>query len=213
MSAAGGKKDILTALVSGRVVFDATVPLYLSELGRAAALAGAFRDRAMVPGAVFRELDGLSHHGFPAAETLLRPRPFARVVELSGDELDQVIKRQRRWNGDRVYEDPSEDRGEAECLQLCRRDPERIIALCAHDHKARSDPDSAGITMLDAVSVCLLFALRGITVGAAWQTYTDLVRRGMNEVRDFPPDRRGEQLFAQVVDASRRKLGQVANGR
>lgn len=213
MSAAGGTKDILTALTSGRVVFDATVPLYLSELGRSAALAGAFRDRALMPGAVYRELDGLSHHGFPAAQTLLRPKPFARVVELSGDELDAVLLRQRRWNGDRVFDDPTEDRGEAECLQLCMRDEDRAIALCAHDHKARNDPDSAGITMLDAVTVCVLFALRGISVAGAWQTYTDLVRRGMNEVRNFPPDRTGERLFGQVVEASRRKLAQVGSAR
>ncbi|MDA8201199.1 MAG: hypothetical protein M0Z49_00255 [Chloroflexi bacterium] len=209
MSGPGGKGDILTALTAGRVVFDATVPLYLSELGQSATLAGAFRDRALIPGGVFRELDGLSHHGFPAAETLLRPRPFARVVELSGDELEDVIKRQRRWNGERAYEDPTEDRGEAECLQLCMRDVERTIALCAHDHKVRNDPDSRGITMLDAVSVCLLFALRGTAADAAWRLYTDLVRRGMNEVRHFPPDRRGEHLFAQVVDASRRRLDLV----
>lgn len=206
MSAHGGKPDILTSLTRGRVVFDATVPLYLSELGQTAALAGAFRGRAMIPGGVYRELDGLSRHDFPAARTLLLPRPFARVVRLSSEELDRVLERQRRWNGDRVFDDPSEDRGEAECLQLCMRDEGRTIALCAHDHKARNDPDSRGITKLDAVSVCLLFALRGSTAAAAWQLYTALLRRGLNEVRNFQPDRRGEHLFHEVLDASRRKL-------
>ncbi len=209
MSAAGGRADILTRLTEGPVCFDSTVPLYLSELGLSSALANAFRDRAMIPGAVYREIDGLSRHEFPAARTLLAPRPFARVVELTGDELDEVLERQRRWNGDLVFDDPSQDRGEAECIQLCRRDPDRAMALCAHDHKARNDPDSRGIMKLTAIHVCLLFALRGVTTGDAWRTYTDLVRRGMNVVKDFPPDARGRRLFEQVVDAARRKLASV----
>lgn len=161
MSAPGGQPDILTRLTTGSVCFDATVPLYLSELGQSAALAGAFRDRALIPGGVYRELDGLSRTDFPAAYTLLYPRPFARQVGLSGDELEEVLKRQVRWNGDRAYDDPSEDRGEAECIQLCRRYGDHSLALCAHDHKARSDPDSRGIVKLHAIHVCLLFALRG----------------------------------------------------
>ncbi len=208
MSATGGQPDVLTRLTTGKVCFDSTVPLYLSELGQSAALAGAFRGRGMIPAAVYREIDGLSRYAFPAARTLLEPRPFARVVKLSGDELDEVLARQRRWNGDRVFDDPTEDRGEAECIQLCRRDP-GSIALCAHDHKARSDPDTRGIYMLSAIHVCLLFALRGIAAVEAWRLYTDLVRRGMNEVKNFPPDRRGERLFAQVVENAKRKAAEV----
>ena len=100
MTGAGGRPDVLSRLMDGRVCFDATVPLYLSELGAAAALAGAFRDRAQIPGAVYREIDGLSRSDFPAARTLIQPRPFARVVSLSPDELEAVLERQRRWNGD-----------------------------------------------------------------------------------------------------------------
>lgn len=210
MSTAGGQPSaILTVLTTAKVCFDATVPLYLSELGQAPALAGAFRDRALIPGAVYREIDGLSHSDFPAAWTLLRPRPFARVVELSGDELELVLERQRRWNGARVYDDPSEDRGEAECIQLCLRDEERRIALCAHDLKARNDPDSRGIVILHAVHICLLLALRGHSTAETWHLYADLVRRGMNEVKGFPPNPHGERLFGQVVDAARRQLAEV----
>jgi hypothetical protein len=209
MSAHGGQPDILTRLTTGSVCFDATVPLYLSELGQSAALAGAFRDRALIPGGVYKELDGLSRHDFPAAVTLLRPRPFARVVQLSGEELDGVLERQVRWNGDRAYDDPTEDRGEAECLQLCMRYDDHSLALCAHDHKARNDPDSRGIVKLLAIHVCLLFALRGHTADDAWRLYTDLVRRGMNEVRDFPLDSGGSRLFSQIVANARGRLARV----
>lgn len=214
MSGAGGQPpNILTRLTTGLVCFDSTVPLYVSELGQAATLAGAFRDRALIPGAVFRELDGLSRDEFPAARTLLYPRPFARVVQLSPEELDQVIERQRRWNGDRVYDDPSEDRGEAECLQLCMRYPDHSLALCTHDRKARNDPDGRGIVKLHAVHVCLVFAVRGISTADAWRLYANLVRRGMNEVNSFPPDRTGERLFAQIVDNARHRLAQVGAAR
>jgi hypothetical protein len=213
VSGSGGQADdLLKRLLVGPVCFDATVPLYLSELGQSAALAGAFRDRGHMPGGVYRELDGLSHYGFPAAATLLRPRPFARVVELSADELDEVLERQRRWNGDRVFNDPSEDRGEAECLQLCRRYEDRSLALCAHDHKARNDPDSRGITKINAIHVCLVFALRGVTSSDVWKIYLGLLRRGMNQVQGFPPDPRGEKLFIQVVTGAHRRLAS-AGGR
>jgi len=213
VSASEGKPDILTLLTTWPVCFDSTVPLYLSELGQAATLAGAFRDRALIPGAVYREIDGLSRDEFPAARTLLYPRPFARVVQLSGEELDNVLERQRRWNGDRVYDDPSEDRGEAECLQLCMRYPDHSLALCAHDHKARNDPDGRGVVKLHAVHICLLFAVRGVSTAASWRLYTDLIRRGMSEVKDLPPNRAGERLFTQVVDRARRRLAQIRAAR
>ncbi len=206
MSAGAGQPPILKRLLDGQVCFDATVPLYLSELGQAPTLEGAFRGRAVIPGAVYREIDGLSRSTFPAAVTLITPHPFARVVNLMPNELDEVIKRQRRWNGERALDDPTEDRGEAECIQLCRRDAARMMALCAHDHKARNDPDSRGITILHAIHVCLVFALRGVSASNAWQTYRGLLRRGMNEVQGFPPDPRGESLFAEIVDNARRQL-------
>jgi hypothetical protein len=210
VSGTGGQgDDFLALLLGGKVCFDATVPLYLSELGQSATLAGAFRHRGYMPGGVYRELDGLSHHGHPAAATLLRPRPFARVVELSSDELDEVLERQRRWNGDRVFDDPAEDRGEAECLQLCRRYENRSLALCAHDHKARKDPDSRGITKINAIHVCLVFALRGVTTSDSWKTYLGLLRRGMNQIQGFPPDPRAEKLFARVGDGARSRLASV----
>ncbi|MFH1104193.1 MAG: hypothetical protein V1757_04535, partial [Actinomycetota bacterium] len=154
MSAGGGAEDILGRLLDGEVCFDATVPLYLSELGMASTLAGAFRDRAYIPGGVYREIDGLSRSSFPAAVTLITPRCFARAIELTSDELDQVFARQRRWNGERAFDDPTEDRGEAECIQLCLRDPGRAMALCTHDHKVRADPDARGIKVLNAIHVC-----------------------------------------------------------
>lgn len=203
MTGAGATDDVLVRLLDGPVCFDATVPLYLSELGMASTLAGAFRDRAYVPGGVYREIDGLSHHSFPAAVTLITPRCFARVIELSPDELDAVLARQRRWNGERAFDDPTEDRGEAECIQLCLRDPGRAMALCAHDHKVRADPDARGIKLLNAIHVCTVFALRGKSAAEAWEAYLGLLRRGMNEVMKFPPDPRGERLFDQVVSSAR----------
>jgi hypothetical protein len=203
MSAGGRTRALLERLLDGPVCFDATVPLYLSEVGMAPTLAGAFRGRAYVPGGVFREIDGLSRSTFPAAVTLITPRCFARVVELTSDELDAVLARQRRWNGERIFDDPTEDRGEAECIQLCLRNRDMAMALCAHDRKARFDPDAKGITLLNAIHVCLVFALRGMSITDAWQAYRGLLRRGMNEVKDFPPDPRGETLFDRVVSNAR----------
>ena len=203
MSAAGEPEDFLGRLLDRPVCFDATVPLYLSELGMAATLAGAFRDRAYIPGGVYREIDGLSRSSFPAAVTLITPRCFARVIELTSLELDKVLARQRRWNGDRAFDNPTEDRGEAECIQLCLRDPDRAMALCAHDHKVRGDPDARGIKVLNAIHVCTVLALRGMSTAEAWEAYRGLLRRGMNEVMQFPPDPRGETLFDRVVSNAR----------
>lgn len=206
MTADGGPDDIIGRLLDGQVCFDATVPLYLSELGLAGALAGAFRGRSYIPGGVYGEIDGLSRTSFRAAATLITPRCFARVVKLSPDELDAVIARQRRWNGESVFDDPSLDRGEAECIQLCMRYEDRAMALCAHDHKTRTDPDARGIKVLNAIHVCTVFALRGMSTAEAWKAYCGLLRRGMNEVKQFPPDPRGEQLFDRVVTNARAQL-------
>jgi hypothetical protein len=199
----GQANDVLGRLLDGPVCFDATVPLYLSEVGMASTLSGAFRNRAYIPGGVFREIDGLSRSSFPAASTLITPRCFARVIALSPGELDLVFARQRRWNGERAFDDPTEDRGEAECIQLCLRDPDRAMALCAHDHKVRGDPDARGIKILNAIHVCTVFALRGKSTDEAWDAYRGLLRRGMNEVLSFPPDPRGKGLFNHVVARAR----------
>lgn len=201
----------LDRLLHGTVCFDSTVPLYLADAGHIATLTAAFRDRAVIPGGVFKELEGLSYGSHPNAIKLLHPKPFARPIALTDEELTRVLNRRRRWNGDRAFEFPLEDRGEAECLELCLRNPAELMALCAHDHKAVNDSRTEGIRLFHAGDVCLVFALQGMPDAAAWDLYVDLVAvHGMRPVGLFATAPAGRAAFETLLFNSRRVLASVA---
>jgi hypothetical protein len=197
----------LDRLLHGTVCFDATVPLYLADAGYIQTLTEAFRDRGVIPGGVYKELDGLSHGLHPDAIKLLKPKPFARVVALTDDELARVVNRRRRWNGNRAFEFPLEDRGEAECLELCLRSPGDLMALCAHDYKAVNDARTEKIRLFHAADVCLVFTLGGMAEATAWDLYVELVTvHGMRALGLFPPNLSGKAAFETLIFNSRRVL-------
>jgi hypothetical protein len=196
----------LDRLLHGTVCFDATVPLYLADAGYAHALTEAFRGRAVIPGGVYKELEGLSYGAHPEAIKLLRPKPFATVRALTDDELARVVSRRRRWNGDRAFEFALEDRGEAECLELCLSNQGDLMALCAHDHKAVNDARSERIRLFHAADICLVFALGGMADAAAWDLYAELVMHGMRPLGLFPTNPSGRAAFETLLFNSRRVL-------
>lgn len=198
----------LDRLLHGGVCFDATVPLYIADAGHASTLAAAFRDRSMMPTRVEKELFGLSFGGHPKAVALLQPKPFARTIALTDAEDDRVLNRRRLWNGDRAFEFPNEDRGEAECLEICHRYKADDVAICAHDHKAIRDARTEGIRIFNAIDICLVFALSGgLSDQAAWELYLELVTvHGMWELRSFPTSQVGRVTFETLMFNSRRVL-------
>lgn len=197
----------LHRLLHGTICFDATVLLYLADAGYIRTLTEAFRDRAVIPGGVYKELEGLSYGRHPDAIKLLKPTPFARVIALTDDELARVVNRRRRWNGDRAFEFPLEDRGEAECLELCLRNPGDLMALCAHDHKAVNDARTEKIRLFHAADVCLVFALGGTAEATAWELYVELVTvHGMRPLGLFPPSSSGQAAFETLIFNSRRVM-------
>jgi hypothetical protein len=201
----------LDRLLHGTVCFDATVPLYIADAGYVHTLTAAFRDRAVIPGGVYKELDGLSYGTHSEASKLLKPKPFARVIALTDDELARVLNRRRRWNGNRAFEYPLEDRGEAECLELCLRNPAEFMALCAHDHKAVNDARTENIRLFHAADVCLVFAIQGMPDEAAWDLYVELVTvHGMRPIGLFPPNPSGRAAFETLLFNSRRVLAPAA---
>ncbi len=125
------------------VVLDTMVPLYFEIHGIADKFKGLFRDRAHLPPAVYRELDG-HLRGRGSRGTLLSAPRFFRVQPITDAMADRVLDRQRRWRGrDAVEADPRRDRGEAECLEVCRT---QGLPLLSHDHNAIRDARRDGVS-------------------------------------------------------------------
>lgn len=174
------------------------VPLYFEIHGIADKFRGIFKDRSHLPGAVFRELDGLIRAKGSAGTLLQLPRWF-RVHEISDDATaGRVLDRQRRWRGrEAVEDDPQQDRGEAECLEVCL---DQSYPLLSHDHHAMADAARDGIVVGTTIDVLAIMVIRGMfNAEQAWMIYTSFVVARLYPVRDYPATASGEARFKDLT--------------
>jgi len=188
-------------LTQSLIVFDTTVPFYFSRVGQVPLLEGLFRGRALIPSAVFAEIEGLSYD-HPGAALLLKSTVF-KTIRPTQDEEEEALDYQRSWRGlDAVLADPKKNRGEAHCVALSRRStPPMPIVL--HDHEAFDNLRSLKIPRLHMVDIAVALTTRGgYTPDAAWQLYESMVRLGMHQIDGYDLSDHGSRgRFNRACDA------------
>jgi len=191
-------ENIFGLFLTGHVVLDTMVPLYFELHGIADKFRGIFKDRSHLPGAVYRELDGITRARGSARTLLQLPRWF-RIHEISDDAMaERVLDRQRRWRGKaEVENDPLPDRGEAECLEICL---DLGYPLLSHDHHAISDGARDDIAVGTTIDVLAIMVVRGMfRADQAWMIYTRFISARLYPVRDYPDSAMGEARFKDLV--------------
>lgn len=203
--AAGGAPDldaqvdfIFSHLLVGEVCLDTMITLYCERGGIAPILAGVLGRRAHMPQAVFDELYGLLHNR-PASLILRRPL-FAKVHVINDDDAaERVLGRLRRWRGrSSVEDDPKQDRGEAEALEVCWTNG---FALLSQDHRAVLDARREGIPVGSLIDVLAVMVLRSaFTTANAWLLYLGFLGGRMHEIPGYPAGPGGAAVFEELIE-------------
>lgn len=186
-----------------QVIFDTMVPVAWAVAGHGATLRYAFRGRAIIPGRVYAEIDGHSYSTERArAGEMIRPTNFARRVEVPAEDRPAVIRRMEGWTSiERVAEEPSENRGESEAIQLCLN--LGGIALVTQDRKGILAAEAEGIEVFTSIHVLYALVIKGLIRDCltAWGIYMSLEATGLWAVADYPYDAVGQTRFlAKAAD-------------
>lgn len=180
-----------------QIMFDTMVPVHWAVAGRGPLLRYAFRNRALVPGRVYREIDGHSHSPERArAEEMLRPTCFARSIEVPQANWSKVIRRMEGWTSiERVAQVPSENRGESEAIQLCV--DLGSLPLITQDHHGSMTAVAEGLDVYTSIDVLYALVILGLLPDCttAWGLYVSLEETGLWPVHEYPYDGTGQRRY------------------
>jgi predicted nucleic acid-binding protein len=198
-------------LLEGPVVFDTMALTFMARTFRTQMLRQVFAARIKVPQRVMGELGDWASREAPIRD-LFKPSRCMDVVTLNREQIKRVFARQRAWHGAAAIEADSDlDRGEAECLELCKSNGWPLVS---HDHKALEYGPRQGTTVLCLVDVLLVCSARGLLKPTtAWSAYKGMCAKPVNmyECRNWQlSDRQAEpqflsvasQLIAELADAA-----------
>lgn len=180
-----------------QIVFDTMVPVAWAVAGHGGVLRYAFRNRAIIPGRVYREIDGHSHSVERArAGEMLRPTCFARTVEIAPADRAKVVQRMEGWSSiEAVANDPNGNRGESEAIQLCLNLGK--VPLITQDHQGYRTAGAEGINAYSSVHLLYALVIQGLVADCAraWGMYAALEPAGLWPVPDYPYDAAGQRRF------------------
>lgn len=198
-----------------KIVFDAMIPVCWSVAGYGDFLQRAFAGRAIIPGRVYKEIDGLSRAAVrQRAVEMIRPTPFAETVEVPPEERGSVLDRMIGWTSPQeVAENPNKNRGEAEAIQVSLdlgRAP-----FVTHDKLAILSAQTEGIAVYTSIHILYTLVIRGYLKDclAAWAVYMSFGEAGhCFAVEDYPYGPVGQRKFLGIAEqieaiAAKRRAG------
>lgn len=190
-----------------QIVFDTMVPVAWAVAGHGGSLRYAFRSRAIIPGRVYREIDGHSHSPDRArAGEMLRPTCFARTVEIAPVDRAKVVQRMEGWTSiEAVANDPNHNRGESEAIQLCVN--LGGVPLVTQDNQGYRTAHAEGVDTYSSIDLLRALVIQGVVpdCARAWGMYAALEAAGLWPVPDYPYDGAGQRRFlanAAAVEAT-----------
>jgi predicted nucleic acid-binding protein len=192
-------------LLSGTVCFDTMVPMYMAISNRSQLLREVFEGRAVIPGAVERELRGLNR-SHPEIGQVLVPC-FARVITLDRAQAMRASDRQRSWKGAEVINArPNQDRGEAECVELCVANDWPLVSQDSDAIRAGRTAKKR-VPVFAAPDVLLVMAAHGRLLAVnAWKIYQSMLEAGLEKARYW----QDEDAEARFVGAAARLRAEAA---
>jgi hypothetical protein len=193
------RPDARALLGTAPICLDTMILTSLVRVNRRQILTECIAARAHIPPYVDRELAGHAKD-HPEIHQVRPVNGFGRVAPLDHAAMKRVTDRQRAWHGLAAVEaKPGIDRGEAECLELCRANGWPLVS---RDWRAIADGPRRGITVFGASELLMLFvAERRCSTEGAWTIYELLKGDGLKPDKGTPLNDLGKGRFLACCEA------------
>lgn len=179
-------------LLTDDISFDTVVPAHFAMAGYEHLFRRMFAGRAHIPGAVYRELDGLGHSD-PKVHQLLS-RSFFKVTTIVEEAARaRIVDRMEAWTSvAEVAANPKKNRGESEAIQLAVDSGGWPIVT--QDGNGRRGAWDDGLDCYSSIDVLVAMVIGGYVTDCdeAWDIYLALDGSGLYEAPGWPYDDRGK---------------------
>jgi predicted nucleic acid-binding protein len=171
--------------------------MHLVQSGHSELLVASFEGRATWPPAVRAEL--LRASSRIAGLRSLATGSFATVVDLEdAEELEVEDLRLETLTRAEIKGKPTKNRGEAECVVVCRR---MRMPVVMHDEVGRAWARQRGVRLFTIVDcLCLAARLGLVRPSQAWRAYERTCRDGMIGLAAFPLSEAGRRAFMARIE-------------
>lgn len=180
-------------LLTDDISFDTVVPAHFAIAGHEHLFRRMFAGRAHIPGAVYRELDGLSYSDHKIRQLL--DRPCFKVTPITDENARaRTVRRMEAWTSIAdVATDPKKNRGESEAIQLAVDSGGWPIVT--QDGNGRRGAWDEGLDCYSAIDVLVAMVIGGYVSDCeeAWDIYLALGASGLYEVPGWPYDDNGKR--------------------
>lgn len=191
------RPDARLLLGSGPICFDTMILTSLVRANRTQLLCESMGARARMPERVFGELRG---HARETPEiTQVVPPAFGQSLKLDRAATQRASVQQRAWNSDaEIQANPHKDRGEAECLELCK---EHGWPLMTQDHKAVRTGSRRGVAVFGMPELLMVMVAEGrLLAVSAWKIYEVVRAGGLPKADGWPLTDEGRDRFMRCCE-------------
>jgi len=191
------RPDARLLLGPGLICFDTMMLTSLVRANKTQLLFESMRTRARMPERVCGELRG---HARETPEiTRVLPPAFGQSVKLDRAAALRASVQQRAWNSDaEIQANPHKDRGEAECLELCK---EHGWPLMTQDHKAVRTGPRRGVVVFGMPELLMVMvAEERLLAVSAWKIYEVVRAGGLPKADGWPLTDEGRDRFLRCCE-------------